>query len=238
MEHLRALFSTYSSSLKNCYLWAKSYIAVESLKFLKMNSYNSWYYVSFYPFLQLFLKESSQSNYTNFNINNIARIRTSLSLADAETSLQATVSSRSDFCNVMLPGPLASSKRLEDSSLKLSPHCINLTPFHGLPFLVGSDFEALLMTYKLVNGLSPFVSVWSHYTLYPASALHSPNTGLYSVPRARKKSAGCRAFPNVPLFSGITSRLISDSLPLSRPSNLSYNFKKKKKKNHFILTFN
>lgn len=157
MEHLRALFSTYSSSLKNCYLWAKSYIAVESLKFLKMNSYNSWYYVSFYPFLQLFLKESSQSNYTNFNINNIARIRTSLSLADAETSLQATVSSRSDFCNVMLPGPLASSKRLEDSSLKLSPHCINLTPFHGLPFLVGSDFEALLMTYKLVNGLSPFV---------------------------------------------------------------------------------
>lgn len=187
-----------------------------------MNSYNSSYYVSSYPFLQLFLKEPSPSP---FNIHNIAIIRTYLYLADAETSLQATVSSRIDFCNVLLPGPLSRTKRpvqiLEDSSLKLSPHCINLTPLHGLPFLVGSDFEALLMTYKLVNGLSPVVSLWSHYTLYPASALHSQNTGLYSVPRAKKKSAGCRAFPNVPLFSGITSRLISDSLTLSRLSNLS-----------------
>ena len=178
-----------------------------------------------------------------FHLRNIAKIRSSLSMADAEILIHAFVSSRLDYCNALLSGlPRSSTRSLQmvqntaarilTKTRKFDHITPVLASLHWLPIHVRSDFKVLLMTYKIVNGYSPsyLSDLLKSYT--PTRTLRSQNTGLLSVPRVKKKSAGERAF-------SYRAPFLWNNLPIDiRQSDSVEVFKSKLKTHLFALTFN
>uniref|UniRef100_A0A4W6D5N5 Reverse transcriptase domain-containing protein n=1 Tax=Lates calcarifer TaxID=8187 RepID=A0A4W6D5N5_LATCA len=178
-----------------------------------------------------------------FHLRNIARIRSFLSMADAEILVHAFVSSRLDYCNVLLSGlPRTSTKSLQmvqnaaARMLTRSRRFDHITPvlasLHWLPVHVRSDFKVLLMTYKILNGLAPSYLSDLLNPYIPSRALRSQSAGLLSVPRVKKKSAGCRAFSYRAPF--LWNNLPSDI----RQAESVEAFKSKLKTHLYALTFN
>uniref|UniRef100_A0A4W6FHD0 Reverse transcriptase domain-containing protein n=1 Tax=Lates calcarifer TaxID=8187 RepID=A0A4W6FHD0_LATCA len=178
-----------------------------------------------------------------FHLRNIARIRSFLSMADAEILVHAFVSSRLDYCNVLLSGlPRTSTKSLQmvqnaaARMLTKSRRFDHITPvlasLHWLPIHVRSDFKVLLMTYKILNGLAPSYLSDLLNPYIPSRALRSQSAGLLSVPRVKKKSAGCRAFSYRAPF--LWNNLPSDI----RQADSVEAFKSKLKTHLYALTFN
>ena len=178
-----------------------------------------------------------------FHLRNIAKIRSSLSMANAEILIHAFVSSRLDYCNVLLSGlPRSSTRSLQmvqntaarilTKTRKFDHITPVLASLHWLPVHVRSDFKVLLMIYKIVNGYSPsyLSDLLKSYT--PTRTLHSQNTELLSVPRVKKKSAGERAF-------SYRAPFLWNNLPIDiRQSDSVEVFKSKLKTHLFALTFN
>ena len=99
-----------------------------------------------------------------------------------------------------------------------------LASLHWLPIYIRLDLKVLLMTYKSIHAPNPSYMSDLIIPYIPHCALCSQNSELLTVPRVKKKSAGCRASS-----SGITSLLTLDNLALLTPldildpHNLHYN---------------
>ncbi len=155
--------------------------------------------LSFEPHVKEVTKEAF------FHLRKIAKIRSILSLKDAETLIHAFVTSRLDYCSVLLSGlpkkSLRSLQMVQNAAARtltglsryehISPV---LAALHWLPVRVRADFKVLLLTYKILNGLAPVCLSDLVNTYVPVRPLCSLVTSCLIVPKVNEKSAGERAF--------------------------------------------
>ena len=102
-----------------------------------------------------------------YYLYNIRKIRKYFSRQSTETLIRAFVSSRVDYCNILLYGlpayKLTELQGVQNATAKLifqeSKYChvrLLLYNLHWLPVKFRIDFKILLLTYKTINGLAPF----------------------------------------------------------------------------------
>ncbi|XP_056587301.1 uncharacterized protein LOC130407959 isoform X1 [Triplophysa dalaica] len=145
-----------------------------------------------------------------FHLRNVAKLRNSLCVADADAEklIHAFVTSRLDYCNALLSGcPVSSINKLQlvqnaaARVLTRSRKYDHITPvlssLHWLPIKYRIDFKIILITYKALNGLAPtyLTELLSRYN--PSRSLRSQNLGLLTIPRITKSTKGGRAFSYV-----------------------------------------
>ena len=101
-----------------------------------------------------------------FHIHNIWKIRKWLSVTACETLVHAFISSKLDFCNSLLYGLPKSSinklQRVQNAAARLisfSRKRDHITPIlynlHWLPVDQRIEYKILLITFKILNGISP-----------------------------------------------------------------------------------
>jgi hypothetical protein len=113
--------------------------------------------------------------------------------------------SRLDYCSALLSGYL--DKALNKLQLVLNTaarilirtkKCDHITPvlasLHWLPVKARDDFNVLLLTYKALHGLAPTYLSDLVLPYIPTRTLWSQDTGLLTLPRISKETAGGRAF--------------------------------------------
>ncbi|KAK0132375.1 hypothetical protein N1851_032741 [Merluccius polli] len=124
---------------------------------------------------------------------------------DAETVIHAFISSRLDYCNALFSGlPNSTTKSLQlvqNATARLLTRTRkfdNIIPIlsflYWLPIKARSDFKVLLLTYKILHGLSPTYLKDLIIPYCPSRPLLSLGAGLPSIPIVQKKPAVNRAF--------------------------------------------
>ncbi len=110
-----------------------------------------------------------------FHLRNIAKLRSMLSVSDAEKLVHAFMTSRLDYCNALLGGCPASSinklqmykmLRLESLPGQKKNHITPiLQSLHWLPIKFIISYKILLLAYKALNDLAPayLTSLLSRY---------------------------------------------------------------------------
>uniref|UniRef100_A0A3B1JNM0 Reverse transcriptase domain-containing protein n=1 Tax=Astyanax mexicanus TaxID=7994 RepID=A0A3B1JNM0_ASTMX len=140
-----------------------------------------------------------------FHLRNIAKIRSILSLDDAEKLVHAFITSRLDYCNALLAGSphklLHKLQLVQNAAARVLTRARkfdHITPIlsslHWLPVRFCIDYKILLLTYKSLNGLAPHYLQELLTPYNPPRSLRSQDAGLLLVPRIRKNYAGGRAF--------------------------------------------
>ena len=151
----------------------------------------------------------------NFNLYSVGKIRKYLDRPTCETLINATVTSRLDYCNSLLYGAKASlfnklqlcqnnAARIVTRRRKYDHIRPALKELHWLPVEQRVQFKILLLTYKSLNGLAPkyLSEILSPYT--PSRSLRSEDQHLLKDPRWRLEGFGERAFAkcsSIPLES-------------------------------------
>ncbi len=140
-----------------------------------------------------------------FHLKNISKLRHMLSMSNAEMLIHAFMTSRLDYCNVLLGGFSAhlinklqmvqnAAARVLTRTRKYDHISPVMSTLHWLSFKHRIDFKILLITYKALNGLAPqyLSELLSHYS--PPRPLRSQNSGHLIIPRISKSTAGSRSF--------------------------------------------
>ncbi|TKS71945.1 hypothetical protein D9C73_006018 [Collichthys lucidus] len=140
-----------------------------------------------------------------FHLRNIAKIRRTVSQADAEKLVHAFVTSRLDYCNSLLSG--CSNKSLRTLQLiqnaaarvltgtKIRDHISPiLASLHWLPVKSRIEFKIILLTYKALHGQAPSYLKELIVPYYPSRTLRSQDAGFLVVPIVSKSRLGARAF--------------------------------------------
>ncbi|XP_061098676.1 uncharacterized protein LOC133128885 [Conger conger] len=141
-----------------------------------------------------------------FHLKNIAKLRPTLSLQDAEKLVHAFVSSRLDYCNALLIGIPSKSlqKRIQNSAarilMRVRKHD-HITPIlhslHWLPISSRTEFKISLLTYQCVHGNAPPYLKELVKTQPTTRSLRSSNTYLLKPTRTKLVTMGGRAFCSV-----------------------------------------
>ena len=141
-----------------------------------------------------------------FHLRNIAKIRKFLTHRQCEILIHAFISSKLDYCNVLLSG-------LQQSQINRLQHVQNaaarlltatsryehayVTPvlrsLHWLPESARIDFKILLLVFKVLNGLGPLYLSELLRSYIPIRNLRSKKK-LLIVLKCNLKTYGCRAF--------------------------------------------
>ena len=178
-----------------------------------------------------------------FQLRQLAKIKPVLQKKDFETVIHAFVTTRLDYCNGLYMGVSGSSiarlqlvqnaaARLLTGTKKYEHISPLLASLHWLPVHFRIHFKILLFAFKALNGLAPpYLSELLHpYT--PSRSLRSADQLLLTVPKARLKLRGERAF-------SVAAPKLWNGLPLHirQVSSLS-DFKTLLKTHLFSLAFN
>ena len=141
----------------------------------------------------------------NFNLYSIGKIRKYLDRPTVEKLVNATITSRLDYCNSLMFGI---PKDLMSQLQKRQNHAArvitqwrkydHITPvlvdLHWLPVKQRIDFKILLLTYKALNGLAPAYirELLTPYT--PTRTLRSMDNNLLEPPKCWLEYFGKRSF--------------------------------------------
>ena len=141
----------------------------------------------------------------NFNLYSVGKIRKYLDGPTAEKMINATVTSRLDYCNSLLYGAKQShidrlqccqnnAARIISKRRKFDHISPVLRELHWLPVEHRISYKILLLTYKALNGHAPqyLSALISKYV--PPRPLRSEDQYLLSSPRWRLETFGKRAF--------------------------------------------
>ena len=154
-----------------------------------------------------------------FQLRNIKKIKSLLTLQDLEKLIHAFISSRLDYCNSLFSTlSCASLHRLQlvqNAAARLLTNTFrrsHITPvlaaLHWLPVESRIIFKINVIAYKSIHGLAPdYISE----LLIPkpnVRLLRSSNKGLLLVPRTKLKTKGDRAF-------AVVAPTLWNGLPLS-----------------------
>ncbi len=102
-----------------------------------------------------------------FHLKNISKLRTMLSMSNAEMLIHAFMASRLDYCNALLGGYSArlinklqmvknAAARVLTRTRKYDHISPVLSTLHWLPIKHCIDLKILLITYTALNGLAPW----------------------------------------------------------------------------------
>ena len=141
----------------------------------------------------------------NFNLYSIGKIRKYLDRPTVEKLVNATITSRLDYCNSLMFGI---PKELISQLQKRQNHAArvitkwrkydHITPvlvdLHWLPVKQRIDFKILLLTYKALNGLAPAYMRELLIPYSPKRTLRSTENHLLTPPRCRLEYFGKRSF--------------------------------------------
>ena len=141
----------------------------------------------------------------NFNLYSIGKIRKYLDRPTVEKLVNATITSRLDYCNSLMFGI---PKELISQLQKRQNHVArvitkwrkydHITPvlvdLHWLPVKQRIDFKILLLTYKALNGLAPAYMRELLIPYSPKRTLRSTENHLLTPPRWRLEYFGKRSF--------------------------------------------
>ena len=141
----------------------------------------------------------------NYNLYSVGKIRRYIDKPTAEKIINASVTSRLDYCNSLLYGVksnLINKLQLcQNNAARIITQCRkydHITPvlkeLHWLPVQQRICFKILLITYKALNGKAPeyVCDMLSHYT--PTRPLRSEDKHLLVNPRYRLEKFGKRSF--------------------------------------------
>ena len=140
-----------------------------------------------------------------FHLRNIAKIRKLLTHRQCEILIHAFISSKLDYCNVLLTGLQQSQinrlQHVQNAAARLltaTSRCEHVTPvlrsLHWLPVSARIDFKILLLVFKVLNGLGPLYLSELLRPYIPTRNLRSSKKKLLIVPKCNLKRYGCRAF--------------------------------------------
>ena len=141
----------------------------------------------------------------NFNLYSVGKIRKYLDGPTAEKMINATVTSRLDYCNSLLYGAKQShidrlqccqnnAARIISKRRKFDHISPVLRELHWLPVEHRISYKILLLTYKALNGHAPQYRSASISKYVPPRPLRSEDQYLLSSPRWRLETFGKRAF--------------------------------------------
>ena len=141
----------------------------------------------------------------NYHLRNISKIRKYLTQDSAQILIHAFISSKLDYCNSLLYGIpkylVCRLQRVQNTAARivtLTRKYDSITPImfklHWLPVHSRIIFKLLLLVYKALNGKAPsyISSLLSHRKC--SRSLRSSGQELLTVPLAKLKTYGDRAF--------------------------------------------
>uniref|UniRef100_A0A3B1KGG3 Reverse transcriptase domain-containing protein n=1 Tax=Astyanax mexicanus TaxID=7994 RepID=A0A3B1KGG3_ASTMX len=140
-----------------------------------------------------------------YHLRNIAKLRPTLTVSDAEKLVHAFVSSRLDYCNALFIGlPNKSLQRLQyiqNSAARILKRVRkheHITPvlqsLHWLPVSVRIEYKVSLLAYQCIHGNAP---PYLKELLTPQTSsrsLRSANSNRLLLPRTKLSTMGDRAF--------------------------------------------
>ncbi|KAL3066451.1 hypothetical protein OYC64_016411 [Pagothenia borchgrevinki] len=141
----------------------------------------------------------------SYHLRNIAKLRPTLTLSDAEKRVHAFVSSRLDYCNALLTGiPNKSIQKLQyiqNSAARILMRVCkydHITPIlkslHWLPVELRIEYKVSLLTHQCFYGTAP---PYLKELLTPHTSLRtsrSSKANLLKSPRTKLRTMGDRAF--------------------------------------------
>ena len=155
--------------------------------------------LTFHPHIKHLVKTSF------FHLKNIARLRPTLTLPDAEKLVHAFISSRLDYCNALLIGtPGKSIQRLQyiqNSAARVLMRVRkydHITPIlhslHWLPVSSRIEFKVCLLTHQCIHGNAP--SYLKELIEPPTStrSLRSGDNNSLKTKKTKLRTMGDRAF--------------------------------------------
>ncbi|KAL3055052.1 hypothetical protein OYC64_017878 [Pagothenia borchgrevinki] len=140
-----------------------------------------------------------------YHLRNIANLRPTLTLSDAEKLVHAFVSSRLDYCNALLIGiPNKSIQKLQyiqNSAARILMRVRkydHITPIlkalHWLPVELRIEFKVSVLTHQCVHGTAPPYLKELLTTHTSLRTTRSSNSYLLKPPRTKLRTMGDRAF--------------------------------------------
>ena len=138
-------------------------------------------------------------------IRNIGKIRHNITADACKTLVQASITSRLDYANVLLYGLpqclLNRLQRVQHSAARLvtgTPRREHISPvliqLHWLPVEYRVQYKVLLYVYKALHGTAPGYISDLVVKYQPTRALRSASKSLLIVPKTRTATYGTRSF--------------------------------------------
>ena len=153
--------------------------------------------------LETHIKQLCKTSF--FHLRNISKLRSTLTLPDAEKLVHAFISSRLDYCNALFFGiPSKSLQRLQYIQncaariLMRVRKYDHITPIlrslHWLPITFRSEFKISLITHQCLYGNAPSYLKELLKRKPETRNLRSSNTNLLLTPDTNLRTMGDRAF--------------------------------------------
>ena len=174
----------------------------------------------------------------NFNLFSIGKIRKYLDRPTVEKLVNATITSRLDYCNSLMfgiPKELITQLQMRQNHAArvitqwrkydhITPVLVDL---HWLPVKQRIDFKILLLTYKALNGLAPTYLREQLVPYSPTRTLRSKENHQLTSPRCRLENFGKRSF-------AAAAPMLWNDLPLSIKRSPSLDIFKSRTKTHLF----
>ena len=175
----------------------------------------------------------------NFNLYSIGKIRKYLDRPTVEKLVNATITSRLDYCNSLMfgiPKELITQLQMRKNHAArvitqwrkhdhITPVLVDL---HWLPVKQRIDFKILLLTYKALNGLAPAYLREQLVPYFPTRTLRSKENHQLTSPRCRLDNFGKRSF-------AAAAPMLWNDLPLNIKRSPSLDILKSLSKSHICF---